>query len=231
MEDTMEKKSFVMYTSYEEPINMLSDEQAGQLMKGVFTYVRTGEKISTDPMVTMLLSIIANQLDLDSRKYAESRERRIAAARKAGRASAEKRTLQRETTAQQEAAQEQDTELFAENEEPEATCVDQTQRFQPVYVDDNVNVDVYVDADDNVDVDDTDTDADADIDIFKTCRRRHRQVEECAREEYNKPYISIKYSKNAADRPESAQNRTSAPRIIRHWQQKDSDWSDDADAG
>lgn len=79
-----EKISFVLYGSYEEQVNMLTDEQAGKLFKGIFHYVRTGEKQDNDPMVKLMLSVIGHQLDIDAQKYAEKIERRKEAGRKGG---------------------------------------------------------------------------------------------------------------------------------------------------
>ena len=47
-----EKISFVLYGSYEEQLNMLTDEQVGILLRNIYSYVRTGEKHADDPMVT-----------------------------------------------------------------------------------------------------------------------------------------------------------------------------------
>ncbi len=85
MKDMMKgKKSFILYCNYEEQLNMLTDVQAGQLIRGIFAYMRTGEQHSSDPMVNMLLSVICHQLDVDNRKYEETRERRREAGRKGG---------------------------------------------------------------------------------------------------------------------------------------------------
>ena len=122
--DTNEKISFVLYGSYEESLNMLTDEQAGKLIKSIYTYVRTGEKCANEPLVAMLFSMISHQLDIDARKYEESKARRKEAARIGGRASAEKR-------AKQKAAEQQNQ-----------TIASDSQRFQPVDVDVDVDVDV-----------------------------------------------------------------------------------------
>ena len=79
-----EKISFILYGSYEEQLNMLTDEQAGKWIKAIYTYVRTGEKHSDDPLVAMLLSVAGHQLDIDARKYAEKKERLKEAGRKGG---------------------------------------------------------------------------------------------------------------------------------------------------
>ena len=133
MANTEDKLSFILYGSYEEQLDMLTDEQAGKLIKGIYAYVRTGEKHSDDPMVAMLLSVASHQLDIDARKYAEKKERLKEAARKAGKASAEKRAMKK-----------------AEDVQRNATVVNECQRFQPVdvYVDDDA--DVYADEDADV---------------------------------------------------------------------------------
>ncbi|MBQ7025185.1 MAG: hypothetical protein IJN31_01140 [Peptococcaceae bacterium] len=140
-----EKISFVLYSSYEEQLNLLSNEQAGELMKAIFVYARTGEKQCQDPMVTMMLGFISYQMDIDARKYAESKERRREAASRAGKISAEKRAMKK-----------------AEELQQNSTNVNECQRIQHVYVDDDVDEDVL----DN-----------------KTGRRRQEEEDACAREE------------------------------------------------
>lgn len=132
-----DKTSFVLYSSYEEQLDMLTDEQAGKWIKSLYVYHRTGEKQCDDPMVAMLLSFTGHQMDIDARKYAESRERRKASASKAGKISAEKRAMKK-------AAQECEAQQY----QPNATNVNDCQRFQHV----DVDVDEYVDVDEDVDV-------------------------------------------------------------------------------
>ena len=131
-----DKTSFVLYSSYEEQLNMLTDEQAGKWIKSLYVYHRTGEKQCDDPMVAMLLSFTGHQMDIDARKYAESVERRKASASKAGKISAEKRAMKK-------AAEEYEAQQY----QPNATNVNDCQRFQ------HVDVDEYVDVDEDVDVD------------------------------------------------------------------------------
>ena len=134
-----DKISFILYGSYEEQLDMLTDEQTGKLLKAIYVYARTGEKHSDDPMVAMMLSVISHQMDIDARKYAESVERRKASASKAGKISAEKRSMKK-------AAEEYEAQQY----QPNATNVNDCQRFQHVDVDEYV--DVYVDVDEDVDV-------------------------------------------------------------------------------
>ncbi|MBQ5707197.1 MAG: hypothetical protein IIV69_02890, partial [Peptococcaceae bacterium] len=124
-----DKISFILYGSYEEQLDMLTDEQTGKLLKAIYVYARTGEKHSDDPMVAMMLSVISHQMDIDARKYAESRERRKASASKAGKISAEKRAMKK-------AAQECEMQEYeAQQYQPNATNVNDCQRFQHVDVD------------------------------------------------------------------------------------------------
>lgn len=80
-----DKISFVLYTRYEEQINMLNDEQAGQLMKAIFTYQKKGTAEVSDPVVAMLWSVIKQQLDIDNQKYQETCNSRKEAGKKGGR--------------------------------------------------------------------------------------------------------------------------------------------------
>ena len=61
----MEKKnSFVLYLNALEQWEMLSDEQAGKLVKALFKYADTGEKLQTeDGMLRMAFSFITAQMD------------------------------------------------------------------------------------------------------------------------------------------------------------------------
>ena len=131
MASVEDKISFILYGSYEEQLDMLTDEQTGKLLKAIYVYARTGEKHSDDPMVAMMLSVISHQMDIDARKYAESRERRKASASKAGKISAEKRAMKK-------AAEEYEAQEY----QPNATNVNDCQRFQHVDVDDDDDVDV-----------------------------------------------------------------------------------------
>lgn len=80
-----EKSSFVLYDRYYEQINMLSDEQAGQLFKAIYAN-RSGEEIAiSDPAVAILWSVIRQQMDIDDRKYQEVCDKRKSAGQKGGR--------------------------------------------------------------------------------------------------------------------------------------------------
>lgn len=79
------KKSFVLYTDNAEQFQMLSDEQAGKLIKAIFCY--SENKIMpdfADGMLTMAFSFIKGQIDRDSEKWEETRKKRAEAGRKGG---------------------------------------------------------------------------------------------------------------------------------------------------
>ena len=79
------KKSFVLYTDSAEQFEILSDEQAGKLIKAVFNYAenRILPKFD-DGMLIMAFSFIKGQIDRDSEKWEETRKKRAEAGRKGG---------------------------------------------------------------------------------------------------------------------------------------------------
>ena len=80
-----DKKSFILYTEYQEQINMMTDEQAGQLMKAIFAYESGQEVNVTDPVVMMLWSIMKRRLDIDNEKYDKKCEANQENGKKGGR--------------------------------------------------------------------------------------------------------------------------------------------------
>lgn len=67
----MEKRSFVLYSDYLEHFKILSDEEAGTLIKTILCYV-SGldiEQQSLSPAAKMAFSFIKSQLDRDMKAY------------------------------------------------------------------------------------------------------------------------------------------------------------------
>lgn len=64
-----DKKSFILYTEYREQIEMLNNEQAGQLMKAIFSYEAGYDPEITDPMAGLLFSVMKRFLDENREKY------------------------------------------------------------------------------------------------------------------------------------------------------------------
>ena len=76
-------KSIVLYLDSAEAIEYLTNEQTGILMKAVFRYARTGQKLeSSDTALIALFTIMCAQIDRDHKKYEERCERNVANAKK-----------------------------------------------------------------------------------------------------------------------------------------------------
>lgn len=80
-----EKSSFVLYDKYDEQIKMLSDQQAGQLLKAIYACRAGQERAVEDPAVAILWSVIRQQMAVDERKYQEVCDKRRSAGQKGGR--------------------------------------------------------------------------------------------------------------------------------------------------
>ena len=84
----MSRKSFVLYTEWENTFNRLSNELAGELIKVIFDYVRTGEIPQIDnAVVDGVFSAFQPSIDRNISKYYAAIEQR----KEAGKRSAEKR--------------------------------------------------------------------------------------------------------------------------------------------
>ena len=67
-----DKKSFMMYLDTIAQWDMLTDAQAGQLVKALMAYANDGTLIDIDDgMVKMAFSFMSAQIDRDNEKYAE----------------------------------------------------------------------------------------------------------------------------------------------------------------
>ena len=72
-------KSIILYLDSAEAIEYLTNEQTGILMKAVFRYARTGQKLeSSDTALIALFTIMCAQIDRDHKKYEERCERNVA---------------------------------------------------------------------------------------------------------------------------------------------------------
>lgn len=78
----MDKNSFLIYLDYEEQFNLLTDEQAGKLIKAIIKYEKNGEIIDLDGVTKMAFSFIKAQLDRDREKWQEEKHKRSEAGRK-----------------------------------------------------------------------------------------------------------------------------------------------------
>ncbi len=78
----MEKISFLMYLDYDEHFKLLTDEQAGQLIKAIIQYEKTKEMPNIEGVVKMAFSFIKQQLDRDEEKWQEEKKKRSEAGKK-----------------------------------------------------------------------------------------------------------------------------------------------------
>ena len=73
----MSRKSFVLYTEWENTFNRLSNELAGELIKVIFDYVRTGEIPQIDnAVVDGVFSAFQPSIDRNISKYDVAIEQR-----------------------------------------------------------------------------------------------------------------------------------------------------------
>lgn len=82
------KKSFVLYTDNKSIIDLMTDEQAGILLKTLFAYVNDEDPI-IDKSIILVFEMFKLQLKRDLKKWEQTKEGRSAA----GKASAEARRL------------------------------------------------------------------------------------------------------------------------------------------
>ena len=78
----MDKNSFLIYLDYQEQFDLLTDEQAGQLIKAIIRYEKTGEITELDGMTKMAFSFIKTQLDRDREKWKEEKQKRSEAGKR-----------------------------------------------------------------------------------------------------------------------------------------------------
>lgn len=70
------KDTFILYTSYKDAIMILSDEQAGRLLKAIFEYATTGIKQEIDDTaVKFAYMLIVSQIENSNRQYEKKCER------------------------------------------------------------------------------------------------------------------------------------------------------------
>lgn len=69
------KDSFILYNSFYEPIKELKNEQLGKLLRAIFDYTINGE-ITQDNDILIAFMFIKNQIDIDTRKWEDTKEKR-----------------------------------------------------------------------------------------------------------------------------------------------------------
>lgn len=81
----MERDSFILYADQKNLLDLLTDEQAGALIKVIFKYAN-GEQLDIKfPLVEMAFTVIKNQMDRDKEKWELTKQKRSEAGKKGGR--------------------------------------------------------------------------------------------------------------------------------------------------
>ena len=79
-----QNKSFVLYTDYAKHIALLTNEEAGELLKALFEYVEFKKQPNFSGAIMMCFSFIADQIARDKEKYQDVCKKRAEAGRKGG---------------------------------------------------------------------------------------------------------------------------------------------------
>lgn len=79
------KNSFVLYTDYIEQVQLLNDQQAGQLFRAILNYAAGKNLPDLDGMTTMAFSFIRTRMDRDAAEYQKTVEARSKAGKMGGR--------------------------------------------------------------------------------------------------------------------------------------------------
>lgn len=77
-----EKKSFVLYSDLLQPIECMSNEQAGELFKAILRKVNNEDIGELSPMASMAYAFIAPKIDDNAEKWEEEKKKRSEAGKK-----------------------------------------------------------------------------------------------------------------------------------------------------
>lgn len=72
----MNKESFILFTEQKEVFENLSDEQAGQLIKAIFSYIDTGQIPQLELTLKMAFIPIRQNLDRNNEKWEDIKQKR-----------------------------------------------------------------------------------------------------------------------------------------------------------
>ena len=112
-----DKKSFVMYMSWEPLFTMASKEQAGELIQAIYNYQASGEEPDEKSAIYILFQMIKKTMDEDADKYAKVCESRKESAKKGGQAKAAKSKQKVANTAKtKQSLHESESESDSDNE-------------------------------------------------------------------------------------------------------------------
>lgn len=85
--ECQEHKSFVLYTDWFNHVKYLSTEERGELFTAILAFAATRERPELDGALGLAFSVIADQIERDSKRWESVRKKRS----EAGRRGAEKR--------------------------------------------------------------------------------------------------------------------------------------------
>lgn len=121
-----DKKSFVAYSDWKNIFNMLTDEEAGKLIKHLLSYVNDENPTLEDRLLKLAFEPIKSQLKRDLQKYETVREKRAASGKLGGRPKteeakkangfSEKQNKATESKQKQSKAKKPDTEYVNDND-------------------------------------------------------------------------------------------------------------------
>jgi len=154
------KESIIIYARQKAAITRLSLEQKGVLLDALLTYADGEEPTFEDGMVAVAFDFFRSQIDADSQKWEDVRQKRVEAGKLGGRP---KKTNQNQTENKPKEIEANESKQKQKNQ----MVLDESKRKQknPVNVNDNVNVNVNV----NDNVNDNNINI---IDIKKTSKRK-----------------------------------------------------------
>lgn len=79
------RSSFVLYTEYDQHLELLTDEECGRLFRAIMQYAATGESPDLVGAERMAFSFIRAQMERDNERYEETRKKRSEAGKLGGR--------------------------------------------------------------------------------------------------------------------------------------------------
>lgn len=112
------RDSFILYTSFYEPLKYLSDIQMGKLFRAIFEYQITGNT-ETDNDIRIAFEFIKNQLDIDANKWKDEKNKRS----EAGRMGGIKRALNQNQALSSKSKQSQANQAVNENVNENVTAI------------------------------------------------------------------------------------------------------------
>lgn len=80
----MEETSFILYTSYTDILQDLSNEELGLIFKAILVYKTNGQIIDLPKSLLTIFRFIKNQLDIDKQKWEQTKQARSSAGKLGG---------------------------------------------------------------------------------------------------------------------------------------------------